>query len=78
MKEAVPVYTNHGEEAKKGERMIGTMSNQQFQNDPAMQEYFNTLPVFVQETIKQSGATLNNVQEMKEVAAKLLHESAQG
>lgn len=52
--------------------MVDTMSNQQFQNDPAMQEYFNTLPIFVQETIKQSGAALNNVQEMKEFAAKLL------
>lgn len=48
------------------------MSNQQFQNDPVMQEYFNTLPIFVQETIKQSGTALNNVQEMKEFAAKLL------
>lgn len=48
------------------------MSNQQFQNDPAMQDYFNTLPVLVQESIKQSGAELNNLQEMKDFAAKLL------
>ncbi len=54
------------------------MSNQQFQNDPAMQDYFNTLPPLVQESIKQSGTELCSLQEMKDFANKLLEQNPQG
>ena len=54
------------------------MSNQQFQNDHAMQEYFDALPTLVQESIKQSGTELCNLQEMKDFANKLLAQNPQG
>ena len=54
------------------------MSNQQFQDDPAMQNYFNTLPALVQESIKQSGVEICNLQQMKDFANKLLQQPPQG
>ncbi len=37
-----------------------------------MQQYFNTLPQFVQETINQSGPEMNTVQELKNCAENLM------
>lgn len=47
------------------------MANCDFQNDPAMQQYFQTLPAFVQESIKQSGVDLKNLQEMQDFVKHL-------
>lgn len=52
------------------------MSDSVFQNDPAMQEYFKTLPLSVQEGIKQSGANLENIQQLKDLAAQLTEHKA--
>ena len=47
------------------------MSYNQFQNDPEMQEYFQRLPVMVQEALAQSGASISNIQELKNVVWNL-------
>lgn len=41
-------------------------------NDPAMQQYFNTLPEFVQETIKQSSIQPQNKEELQKCAENLM------
>lgn len=38
-----------------------------------MQQYFNTLPTNLQETIKQSGIELHNEQELKNCAEHFMH-----
>ena len=41
------------------------------ENDPQMQQYFNTLPKYVQENIKQSGAKFSNLNELQQCAQNL-------
>lgn len=41
-------------------------------NDPAMKQYFNTLPTFVQETIRQSGLIPADLQALKQAADNLM------
>ncbi len=52
------------------------MPNQPNQNPvfthPDMKQYFDTLPKFVQETITQSGASLNTLQDLKACAENLM------
>lgn len=38
-----------------------------------MQQYFNSLPAYVQETIHQSGVTLSSVDELKKCAEHMTH-----
>lgn len=38
-------------------------------------EYFKTLPSFVKETIMQSSGLINNEEELKETAEKLMEET---
>ncbi|MBC8569316.1 hypothetical protein [Zongyangia hominis] len=47
--------------------------NQQnpLENDPQMQQYFDTLPKYVQENIKQSGAKFCSLAELQQCAANL-------
>ncbi len=40
-------------------------------NDPEMQKYFNTLPAYVQESIKQSSITIDSLQQLEKVAENL-------
>lgn len=45
------------------------MSNQpKAMQDPAMKQYFDTLPTSVQETIVQSGVEVNSVEQLKQCA----------
>ncbi len=44
--------------------------SQQFQ-DPQMQEFFSTLPIHVQETIKQSGTQIENEAQLRRLAQQL-------
>lgn len=39
-----------------------------FNLTPQMQEYFNSLPEMIQETIIQSGAKINSLDDLKAVA----------
>ena len=39
------------------------MSYNQIKNDPEMLDYFQRLPIMLQETIAQSGASFSNIQE---------------
>ena len=52
------------------------MADQQNKNSicssPEMQQYFNTLPEFIQETITQSGAQISTVQDLKACADNLM------
>ena len=43
------------------------MSYEQIKNDPEMLDYFQRLPIMLQETIAQSGASFTNIQELKMV-----------
>ena len=43
------------------------MSYKQIKDDPEMQDYFQRLPVMVQESLAQSGASFSNIQELKQV-----------
>lgn len=38
-------------------------------------QYFNTLPAFIQENIKQTGVQFNSVQELQQVANQLLSQN---
>lgn len=40
-------------------------------NNPEMQKYFNTLPVYVQESIKQSSMTIDSLEQLEKVAENL-------
>lgn len=40
--------------------------------DPEMKQYFNTLPAFVQETIRQSGLRPADLQGLKQAAKNLM------
>lgn len=37
-----------------------------------MQQYFNTLPIFVQETIKQSNSKIGSTEDLKKCAENLM------
>ncbi len=43
-----------------------------FQENLAENAYFQSLPVFVQETIRQSGISIKNEEELRECAQNLL------
>ena len=43
------------------------MSYKQIKDDPEMQDYFQRLPIMVQENLAQSGASFSNIQELKQV-----------
>ncbi len=43
------------------------MSYQQIKDDPEMQDYFQRLPIMVQESLAQSGASFANIDELKNV-----------
>lgn len=43
------------------------MSYEQIKNDPEMLDYFQRLPIMVQENLSQSGASFSNIQELKQV-----------
>ncbi len=47
-----------------------------FENDTEM--YFKSLPSFIQETIIQSGATFNNIKELKNLAENISSRSKSG
>ena len=47
------------------------MSLQQIKNDPEMREYFDRLPLMIQESIAQSGAVFTNIQQLKKVVWNL-------
>ena len=38
-------------------------------------QYFNTLPAFIQENIKQTGVQFNSVQELQQVANKMISQN---
>jgi hypothetical protein len=38
-------------------------------------QYFNTLPTFIQENIKQTGVQFHSVQELQQVANQMLSQS---
>lgn len=42
------------------------MSNCDFKKDPGMQQYFQSLPAYIQESIKQSGVDLKDVKQMQD------------
>ena len=47
------------------------MSYQQIKNDPEMLEYFQRLPIAVQESLAQSGAAFSNLQQLKQVVWRI-------
>lgn len=47
------------------------MSLQQIKNDPEMREYFERLPLMVQESIAQSGAPFADITQLKQVVRRL-------
>ena len=42
-----------------------------WENDPQMQQYFQSLPAYIQESIKQSGVSANSVEELRRCAENL-------
>jgi hypothetical protein len=40
--------------------------------NPEMQQYFSSLPIFVQETIKQSNVNINCVEDLRKCAENLM------
>ena len=51
----------------KANAEVMKLSYNQIKNDPEMLDYFQRLPIMLQETIAQSGASFSNVQELKKV-----------
>lgn len=47
-------------------------TNKQIENDPAMQQYFNALPPYVQENIKQAGTDICSLEELQRCAENLM------
>ena len=41
-------------------------------NDPQMQQYFSTLPIHVQETIKQSAVQIETEAELRNIAEQMM------
>ena len=51
----------------KANAEVMKLSYNQIKNDPEMLDYFQRLPIMLQETIAQSGASFSNIQELKKV-----------
>ena len=53
------------------------MANQQPipTQEPAMKQYFDTLPVSVQETIMQSGVEVNSLDQLKQCAQHFMQKN---
>ena len=51
----------------KANAEVMKLSYDQIKNDPEMLDYFQRLPIMLQETIAQSGASFSNIQELKKV-----------
>ena len=49
----------------KANAEVMKLSYNQIKNDPEMLDYFQRLPIMLQETIAQSGASFSNIQELK-------------
>lgn len=47
-------------------------TNKQIESDPAMQQYFNSLPPSVQENIKQAGTDICSLEELRSCAENLM------
>ncbi|MCI8623445.1 MAG: hypothetical protein HFG26_07250 [Provencibacterium sp.] len=47
-------------------------TNKQIENDPAMKQYFDSLPPYVQENIKQAGSDICSLEELKSCAQNLM------
>lgn len=45
-----------------------------FQNDPQMQQYFSSLPPYVQETLEQCSPQVTNLEEMKKCVENLMRQ----
>ncbi len=45
--------------------------------DQSMQKYFNELPLFIQENIVQSGAKLDNLEQLKSCAEGMIRGNLQ-
>ena len=43
-----------------------------FNFSPDMQQYFNSLPIFVQETLKQNNVKVNSLEDLKACAENML------
>ena len=39
--------------------------------DPAMQQYFDTLPAYIQESVIQSGVQMNTLEQLRKAAENL-------
>lgn len=48
-----------------------TFGKNGMEQDAAMQQYFSSLPIYVQETIKQSGVCPQSVEELRQCAQHL-------
>lgn len=58
------------------ERMDTTMPNQpKPMQDPAMKQYFDTLPKNVQETIVQSGVEVSSLEQLKQCAQHFMQKN---
>ena len=42
---------------------------------PEMNQYFDTLPAYIQENIKQSNQNFNSLEDLRSVAEKLMEKS---
>ena len=51
----------------KANAEVMKLSYNQIKNDPELLDYFQRLPIMLQETIAQSGASFSNIQELKKV-----------
>lgn len=47
-------------------------TDKQIANDPAMQQYFESLPAYVQENIKLAGMEITSLEELKSCAENLM------
>lgn len=55
------------------QNLKNTQNMQNSNNMPSdVAQYFNTLPKFLQENIKQSGTAFNSVQDLQQVANQIL------
>ncbi|MDD4796331.1 MAG: hypothetical protein PHO66_01005 [Eubacteriales bacterium] len=43
--------------------------------DPQMQQYFDSLPAYIQETIAQAGPQFDSLQQLEQMAQHLLEKS---
>ncbi len=58
---------------KKQTETINLTSNQNGNNpDTELNQYFNTLPAFIQENIKQTGVVFHSVGELQQITTQML------